>query len=348
STPLYIPQLAIYTLNLDHNRINSNIILILFIEQNLIQFSTQQERLIIFLILMWRKKQTKSVISHIFHFSLSFLLQQHHYKQIILLLGEYSITLIILLLFICSLHDADTGYQISNKQYISYHSQFSILVLKDPLLFTSTILLKNWMQLASPAALTWEKKFASCFELTAKLKGENKSSYFFIASFPFTSYFSLFLSIISLKSQLFHERICVFINSLISFAQMILFCYLRVGSLGKKSTDRKMGEMKIYGQIWPLLFYVGAPCFFFLKFWLNLGRRPLFFRFATPIFSLGFQGSTSPGRSDCVREECRYFWVLLIQCVGVANPSPYSFQYFLPPSTLLTDFQAKKEFFRGR
>lgn len=63
--------------------------------------------------------------------------------------------------------------------FLAYsNSHFSVLELKDPLLFPSPILLKTWRQLASPEALKWEEKYASCFELTSQLKGGNKSCFY--------------------------------------------------------------------------------------------------------------------------------------------------------------------------
>ena len=58
------------------------------------------------------------------------------------------------------------------------NSHISVLELKDPLVFTAPILLKIWGELASPEALQWKEKYASCFELTAKLKGGNKTSFY--------------------------------------------------------------------------------------------------------------------------------------------------------------------------
>ena len=58
------------------------------------------------------------------------------------------------------------------------NSHFTVLELKDPLLFPAPILLKSWGEVASPEALQWKEKYASCFELTAKLKGGNKSCFY--------------------------------------------------------------------------------------------------------------------------------------------------------------------------
>ena len=63
--------------------------------------------------------------------------------------------------------------------FIAYsHSHFVVLELKDPLLFPSPFLLKTWRKLASPEASKWEEKYANCFELTAKLKGGDKSCFY--------------------------------------------------------------------------------------------------------------------------------------------------------------------------
>ncbi|KNZ48782.1 hypothetical protein VP01_5416g2 [Puccinia sorghi] len=61
---------------------------------------------------------------------------------------------------------------------LAWRSQFSVLELKDPLLFPSPILLNTWRQVASPEALKWKDKYASCFELTAQLKDGNKRCFY--------------------------------------------------------------------------------------------------------------------------------------------------------------------------
>ncbi|KNZ60265.1 hypothetical protein VP01_1584g1 [Puccinia sorghi] len=108
----------------------------------------------------------------------------------------------------------------------------------------------------------------------------------------------------------FLSNLCL--HKLFNFMCMNDVILLIEGGLGKiQQTGTwfyfEHGEMKICKAIFILIFL----CFNFFNwegvpfFW-----QPLFFRLLTPIFSQmpGFQGSTSPGRSDCVCETFCNFW----------------------------------------